>query len=415
MSHNHHKKAQQSSEEKEQSTTTVVSLQNVRHTFTYHTRTGELVLVLEIQASYTFKFSTLIGFDSSHLVDFRFIMSSMKVLVLVVLCLQNSMFSVMRRYSQGVLNEKYSTYEVLLLGEVIKLVFSAYMIAGEMKLRKEPEKTALWERLNYLCWSSRKMVVLALIYGVINILGFIALRNIGAGLFTIVSQCKILTTATFSTIMLKRSYSWTQWRALIALLFGVLLFSEPIWSKSHSSTTNNLTGNQVLGVVAVVTEVILSGFAAIYFEKVIKVDDTHQYSIWERNFQLALGSIPVYLAFISYDGGGAAGLGAGWSPVAFLVCSLGAAGGLLVALSIKYGDAILKTLATAGAIILSSVLDHFFLGGPLTFVMCLAAMQVVLSICNYTFDATSSASSSSSNANSIETNKKTEKEEIPVV
>ena len=60
---------------------------------------------------------------------------------------------------------------------------------------------------------------------------------------------------------------------------------------------------------------------------------------------------------------------------------------MLVALSIKHGDSILKTLATTGAIVLSSILDHFFLGGPLTSVMLIAGVQVIISICNYTFDA----------------------------
>jgi hypothetical protein len=35
-------------------------------------------------------------------------MNSMKMIVLVVLCLQNSLFTVLRRYSQGVLREVYS-------------------------------------------------------------------------------------------------------------------------------------------------------------------------------------------------------------------------------------------------------------------------------------------------------------------
>jgi solute carrier family 35 (UDP-sugar transporter), member A1/2/3 len=74
--------------------------------------------------------------------------------------------------------------------------------------------------------------------------------------------------------------------------------------------------------------------------------------------------------------------------MAWIVTLLGAAGGLLVALSIKYGDAILKTLATTAAIILSSVLDYLFLNGPLTPIMMIAGVQVILSICNYTFDAT---------------------------
>jgi UDP-sugar transporter A1/2/3 len=60
----------------------------------------------------------------------------------------------------------------------------------------------------------------------------------------------------------------------------------------------------------------------------------------------------------------------------------------LVALSIKYGDAILKTLATTAAIILSSVLDWALLSGPLTPVMCIAGVQVIIAICDYTFDPT---------------------------
>lgn len=96
----------------------------------------------------------------------------------------------------------------------------------------------------------------------------------------------------------------------------------------------------------------------------------------------------MYLGFIAWSGGGAEGLFGGWSFIAWIVALLGAAGGLLVALSIKYGDAILKTLATTAAIILSSVLDWAFLKGPLTPVMMIAAAQVILSICNYTFDPT---------------------------
>ena len=127
--------------------------------------------------------------------------------------------------------------------------------------------------------------------------------------------------------------------------------------------------------------------ASIYFEKVIKLDPL-QLSIWERNFQLSLGSVPVYLFFIAADGGGIAGFGGGWSWLALVVATLGAAGGLLVALSIKYGDSILKTLATTSAIVLSSILDHIFLGGPLTPIMILAGFQVIISICDYTFDQT---------------------------
>lgn len=311
---------------------------------------------------------------------FKSMMSSMKIFVLCLLCMQNTMFTVLRRYSQGVLKESYSKYEVLLAGEVIKMIYSAYKVTSDLK---SGEKAV--PKLQYLLKRSSKMAVLALIYGAMNILSFVALRNISAGMFTIFAQLKILTTATCSSIMLRRSYSMTKWRALLSLMMGVLLFSEPIWNNDDASS-NPQGGNIALGTAAVLIEVTLSGFASIYFEKVIKTDP-EQLGIWERNYQLAFGSIPIYVMFLLWDGGGEAGYGGGWSIVAVVLALLGAAGGMLVALSIKHGDSILKTLATTGAIVLSATLDHFLLGGPLTNIMCIAGVQVIISICNYTFDA----------------------------
>jgi hypothetical protein len=242
---------------------------------------------------------------------------SIKFLVLVILSLQNSLFTVLRRYSQGVLKEVYSKYEVLMVGEIIKIIVSAYMIHRQMDeaaaagvssnsssssvpfassengdqiaATRPPQHNLdfLWQRLRFLIRHSGKMAGLALIYGAMNILSFVALRNIGAGLFTIFAQCKIFTTALFSALLLNRKYSGNQWRALGALILGVLLFSESMWGDSKNLFKDSQDANTALGVAAVVTEVTLSGFASIYFEKVIKTDPM-QLSIWERNFQLAL-------------------------------------------------------------------------------------------------------------------------------
>lgn len=312
-------------------------------------------------------------------------LKSMKFKVLVILCLQNSIFTVLRRYSLGIREEKYSKYECLMVGEIIKMIFSVYMISLVVPVNHQTPSSSfsLREHLIGLILKSHKMLFLAFMYGAMNVLSFVALRNIGAGLFTIFAQCKILSTTIFSALILGRQYSWTKWRALAQLGFSVLLFSEPILS--DISLFKN--GNPALGVAAVLIEVTTSGFASIYFEKVIKVD-TENLNIWERNFQLAMWSVPTYICFIMYENGGEAGYGGGWSGVTFVLSCLGAAGGLLVALSIKYGDSVLKTLATTGSIILSSLLDRLFLGAPLTPVMCIAAVLVVLAICNYTFDAT---------------------------
>jgi UDP-sugar transporter A1/2/3 len=118
-------------------------------------------------------------------------------------------------------------YEVLLVGEVIKMIYSAYKVAVTLE---KGEKAA--PKLRYLLRRSSKMGVLALIYGAMNILSFVALRNISAGIFTVFAQLKILTTATCSRLMLQQHYSMTKWRALFSLMMGVLLFSETALPRS---------------------------------------------------------------------------------------------------------------------------------------------------------------------------------------
>merc|ERR1712238_390257 len=186
---------------------------------------------------------------------------------------------------------------------------------------------------------SSKMVFLSVVYGAMNILSFVALRNIGAGLFTIFAQLKILTTTSCSVVMLDKHYSWVKWRAILSLIVGVLVFSESEWNKSNVMFRKD--GNSVIGIGAVLIEVTLSGFASIYFEKVIKVD-VDSFNIWERNFQLALGSFPMYIIFI------------------------------------------VATTRDDQA----SLLDHQLLGGPLTAIMILGSVVVINAICSYTFDPT---------------------------
>ena len=75
-----------------------------------------------------------------------------------------------------------------------------------------------------------------------------------------------------------------------------------------------------------------------------------------------------------------------WSFLTWWVAFLGAGGGLLVAATLKYADAILKTLATSGAIMLSTILGYFFLSGPLNMTITLGCTIVICAILNYTLD-----------------------------
>ena len=222
-----------------------------------------------------------------------------------------------------------------------------------------------------------------------NILSFVALQYIGAGEFTICAQLKILTTAGFSVVILHTSLSWTRWRALGLLVLGCTLVASPTFTGDKMAKTEQVMLS-VFGYAAVLTEVALSGFASIYFEKVVK-STTEVVTIWERNVQLGFYSIIMYSCIIFYEWTDVSITRApwsNWSVLTIMVAALGAAGGLLVAATLKYADSIMKTLAAAGAILLSTVLGHVFLDGPLDVVVCIGGLCTIIAIANYTLDNT---------------------------
>ena len=54
----------------------------------------------------------------------------LRIVTLVCLLFTDGTYSILRRYSRGVLREIYSVNEVLLVAEFVKLAFSCYMMLG---------------------------------------------------------------------------------------------------------------------------------------------------------------------------------------------------------------------------------------------------------------------------------------------
>jgi UDP-sugar transporter A1/2/3 len=214
---------------------------------------------------------------------------SLRSAILASLCLQNAGYTLLRKHSTS--TENVSSKEVLLVAEVLKLVLATYFTLTNETEASDARPYSGLAKLAYLVTHSGKMLVLAAIYGAMNILSFVALQYIGAGEFTICAQLKILTTAGFSVLVLGTSLTFTKWRALCLLVLGCILVASPSFGGGGGGAHGgNGTGVedvklQLFGFAAVLTEVVLSGFASIYFEKVVK-STTEVVTIWERNFQL---------------------------------------------------------------------------------------------------------------------------------
>ena len=267
--------------------------------------------------------------------------------------------------------------------EVVKGLLSCWQIVFSGAPSDVPAGSPMSKYI-FLIRNSLTMLVPAAIYLAMNILGFMALQYIDAATFAVLAQMKVFTTAIFSVIILQRRLHWRKWRALALLTLGVVLISDAAMpKKAHTSSNNShhkAFRDYAIGIAASIGDVVLSGFCSIYFEKVLK-SKSEIFSVWDRNFQLAFWSILIYTPIMFHDSPG--NPFKGWTPMAGVCAAVGALGGVLVALSIKYADSILKTIATTGAIVFTTILNAFFLDGPWNLTIISGALMVMIAVCNY--------------------------------
>lgn len=115
--------------------------------------------------------------------------------------------------------------------------------------------------------------------------------------------------------------------------------------------------NRFLGLGAVLCAACTSGFSGVYFEKILKGAQT---SLWIRNIQMGLPSIVISFATVylkDYKTVASSGFFTGYNFWVWTVVIVQAAGGLIVALVVKYADNVLKVFATSFSIIFSCLVS----------------------------------------------------------
>eukprot|EP00658_Telonema_sp_P-2_P014286 TRINITY_DN15425_c0_g1_i6.p1 TRINITY_DN15425_c0_g1~~TRINITY_DN15425_c0_g1_i6.p1 ORF type:complete len:332 (+),score=84.85 TRINITY_DN15425_c0_g1_i6:95-997(+) len=231
---------------------------------------------------------------------------------------------------------------------------------------------------------SVKMVVPAVIYLIMNLISYPALARIDASTFTAISQLKILSTAFMSVQMLGTTVSIRKWRTLLLMVCGVVIVS--VGSAPASKPGSNvLLFDYMVGVLCASVQTVLSGFAAVYFEKVLKTQQKGEtFNVWDRNIQLAVISIIIYLPMGASET--SMDLFSGFSPLIWFICFLHAAGGILVALSVLYSDSIAKTVAVCGGLVLTTVLGYYMFDAPMDLNILAGCLVTVLSILGYKDD-----------------------------
>eukprot|EP00299_Pterocystis_sp_00344_P018525 c9247_g1_i1.p1 GENE.c9247_g1_i1~~c9247_g1_i1.p1 ORF type:complete len:336 (+),score=42.18 c9247_g1_i1:25-1032(+) len=313
--------------------------------------------------------------------------------ILVGLTLQTSSYVVLRRYASVVAHASFDKSSVLLVAELLKLLISSFAIVCKFGsstpryemtgLTQTSDETASLEeepknRLWVLCVTSGPMAVQAMVYLIQNLLAFVALEHLDGGTYSLLMQGKVFATALFSMVLMSNTISGRQWRSLLMLVLAVV----QITSQTKPENTKSELGQRYMhGLFLTFINVMLSGFSTVYMERTFK-DTSRDLTMWERNFQLSICSIIVYIGIVAFNKG-LIDIFEGWSFLAFTISFVSGVGGILVAASLKFTDSILKSFASTMAIVLTTIVEWQFMGGPMNLLVAIGASFVILSVYNY--------------------------------
>ena len=296
--------------------------------------------------------------------------------------IQTTLTVILLRYSLTLTNtQPYLGSSLVLANECLKYAMVIIILLFQQGLSLHKSLRVYYDEVIRKPKETLLLGVPALLYTVQNNLLIVALRNLDAATFQVTYQLKILTTAVFSVILLKRTLTARQWVSLVLLTAGVALVQLPTHNEllestekadaklfhseknELSSASSFLLNDHYVGLIAVLISCFSSGFAGVFYEKQLKA--SAQPSIILRNLQLGVFSVLLAgLAVIQQDWHivrEQGGLFNGFTPLVWTIVVIQAIGGLVVAATIKYADNILKGFATSISILLSSILSWLVL------------------------------------------------------
>ncbi|KAA0714165.1 UDP-N-acetylglucosamine transporter [Triplophysa tibetana] len=280
--------------------------------------------------------------------------ANLKYLSLGVLVFQTTSLVLTMRYSRTLQGDgpRYLASSAVVVAELLKILTCVGLVFKEHSFSGRALSSVLRQEILHKPIETLKLAIPSGIYTLQNNLLYAALSNLDAATYQVTYQLKILTTALFSVTMLGRRLGVYQWLSLLILMAGVAFVQWPTDSPSDPQKEQLTAGSQFVGLVAVLVACCSSGFAGVYFEKILK--ETKQ-----SMFGLVFGLFGMF----AYDGARVQehGMFQGYNMVTWIVVALQALGGLVIAAVIKYADNILKGFATSLSIILSTFISYFLL------------------------------------------------------
>ncbi|XP_077080090.1 UDP-galactose translocator isoform X1 [Siphateles boraxobius] len=320
----------------------------------------------------------------------------LKYISLAILVIQNASLILSIRYVRTLPGDHFFATSAVVMAEVLKVFTCLVIIMIQKRGNVNTFVWLLYDSIFIQYSDTLKLAVPSLIYTLQNNLQYVAISNLPAATFQVTYQLKILTTALFSVLMLRKSLSKIQWISLVLLFAGVAIVQVEQESGKQKEALTGTNQNYFKGLVSVIVSCLSSGFAGVYFEKILKGSSA---SVWMRNIQLGIFGILLGLLGMWWNDGAAIaekGFLFGYTPLAWGVIFNQAFGGLLVAVVVKYADNILKGFATSFSIIVSTITSVYLFGFHVDLIFTLGAGLVIGAVYMYSLPKPNTSPSSTS-------------------
>uniref|UniRef100_A0A8C0H6U9 Solute carrier family 35 member A2 n=1 Tax=Chelonoidis abingdonii TaxID=106734 RepID=A0A8C0H6U9_CHEAB len=137
------------------------------------------------------------------------------------LVVQNASLILSIRYVRTLPGERFFATTAVVMAELLKGATCLLLIFLQKQGSVKQFALFLYDAVVVQYVDTLKLAVPSLIYTLQNNLQYVAISNLPAATFQVTYQLKILTTAVFSVLMLRKSLSRLQWVSLLLLFTGV--------------------------------------------------------------------------------------------------------------------------------------------------------------------------------------------------
>ncbi|XP_055829714.1 CMP-sialic acid transporter 2-like [Solanum dulcamara] len=214
----------------------------------------------------------------------------------------------------------------------------------------------------------------AALYLVKNLLQYYIFAYVDAPGYQILKNLNIISTGILYQIILKRKLTEIQWAAFILLCAGCT-------TAQLNPSSDHVLRTPLQGWVMAIVMALLSGFAGVYTEAIIKKRPSRNINV--QNFWLyVFGMIFNAFAIMTQDFDAVMndGFFHGYSLITVLMILNHALSGIAVSMVMKYADNIVKVYSTSVAMLLTAVVSVFLFGFHLSLAFFLGSTVVSVAI-----------------------------------